>query len=90
MAREIEVSDPWFTHPVEGRKNLPRWSKLAPEDREILFMIKRVSRYPSLNQYLLQEGLRATLPGVTTLEEARKIYYQWSTPEQIEVAPLLN
>jgi ASC-1-like (ASCH) protein len=35
---------------------------------------------------------------VTTLEEARKIYYQWSTPEQIEkygfmaieVAPLLN
>ena len=89
--RVIQVDDPWFTHLVEGRKTvegrraLPKGSDLSPgkkirfkcSHREAIFEIKRVTLYNSLEQYLISEGLRNTLPGVETLEEGLKIYNDW-------------
>ena len=38
-----------------------------------------------LTRYLENEGLNKTLPGVTTIEEGRKIYMQWSTQDEIDL-----
>ena len=44
--------------------------------------VKSVKKYKTLKGYLRGEGLRRTLPGVTSVVEATRIYNKWSTPKQ--------
>jgi ASC-1-like (ASCH) protein len=100
MSFTIEVSSPWFKFiqdgrkPVEGRKGTPRWLAITsgmsgmiinPETKET-FSVKcvDVKRYSSLREYLETETLDRTLPGISTIEDGMSIYYQWSTPAEIE------
>ena len=102
----IEVSDPWFTHlvrgtkTVEGRKASPKWTKLY-EGQEITFKLKdsdqtatakivRITTYNTLADYLVNEGLRQTLPGKSTLEEGLAVYQEWSTPEELQAYKFLG
>jgi ASC-1-like (ASCH) protein len=47
-------------------------------------LLKRDNKYPSLERYLLDVGIENAVPGTATLEDAMKIYYQWSTEEEIQ------
>lgn len=83
---------------VEGRKNSPKWSKIKVGDKikiinEEKFYYVRVmsiASYPSsawedpLLAYLQFEGLNNALPGLVSLEEGKRVYHQWSTPEEIK------
>ena len=83
--------------PVEGRKISSTWRKVRTNDiitmtcsDKVPFDVKVVSvnmYLPSsgdpLTQYLLGETLERTLPGVTCLDEGKRIYLQWSSLEEI-------
>jgi ASC-1-like (ASCH) protein len=83
--------------PVEGRKMSPKWRALAvgtvlkvtcPTMIPYHAIISKINYYPPgsndpLTDYLICEGLNQVLPGVTSLEEGRKIYLQWSTQDEI-------
>ena len=70
---------------IEVRKNGPeRWGRVKKGDllhleneehnAEIRFRVKDVRTYSSLDAMLATEGLRNVLPGVKTLEDAKRIY----------------
>lgn len=98
MSKLIHCQEPWFSliregvKPVEGRKNSPRFSALKPGERLTFTngadsfdtVILRIAHFPTLRAYLEGVGLQNALPGVASLEEAEKIYLQWSTREEIE------
>lgn len=85
--------------PVEGRKMSPTWIKLVPgnillitcpgkypfyaEITKINYYPKNSGEFDPLTNYLICEGLNQALPGVKTLTEARNIYLQWSSLDEI-------
>jgi len=82
---------------VEGKKASPRWLSLKEGDRIIFYvddtpncdlecpaLVVGIRRYPCLRTYLEAEGLRATLPGVQTIEEAIALYRQFWTQLEID------
>jgi ASC-1-like (ASCH) protein len=87
---------PVFDHLKSGRKTVegrPYSSKYQQVDSgdHILFTngnrkhkatVKSVKKYRTLKGYLRGEGLRKTLPGVSSVAEATQIYNKWSTPKQ--------
>ena len=93
----MEVSDPWFTFiqsgikTIEGRKNSPTWEWIKPgsiflmscEDRSFQVKCTKITLWPSVRSYLEGEGLKSTLPGIETIEEGERIYFQWSTKEEV-------
>jgi ASC-1-like (ASCH) protein len=83
------------TKKVEGKKGTPKWFT-ARFDAYIFFRDTAfgdimkvqnlgVNQYSSIREYLEQEGLRHTLPGVSTIEEGIGIYMSepisWTIPE---------
>jgi ASC-1-like (ASCH) protein len=94
----MSCQDPWFSliragkKLVEGRRNSPGWQKLKVGDDLELFCNKeaftvkicRIDRFPTLEAYLEGVGLENALPGVASMEEAKKIYLHWSTEAQIK------
>lgn len=93
----LHVSDPWLSYiqsgqkTVEGRKNTSRYDAWQSGDivrfyndaRSVLVKIKEIKHYTTLEAYLEAEGFDKVLPGISSFEEARRTYYQWSTPEEI-------
>jgi ASC-1-like (ASCH) protein len=83
--------------PVEGRKISNTWKKVKRGDSITMMwgeksfdvIVSKVNMYlPSigdpLTAYLENETLERTLPGVSSIEEGRKIYLQWSSEDEIK------
>ncbi len=100
IKHEIECAEIWFTNikngikKVEGRKQSPKFKnivvgetirfKLSGEDEFFYALVTDIKYYPSLRDYLQIEGVEKCLPGISDLEEAVKIYTQWSTEDEIK------
>ena len=95
---QINCVEPWFSmlatglKPVEGRKSQPKYLALKPgdellvccEDKQFRATVRKVDIFKNLEDYLTSVGLANALPGIETMDEARKIYRQWSTEEQLQ------
>ncbi len=93
----LQCENPWFdllrsgVKPVEGRKNSPKYHHIQPGDTiEFLWQdeifwahVIDVRRYDTLEAYLQDVTIQKALPGVSSLDEALRIYYQWNTPQEI-------
>ena len=93
---EISVSNPWFDYiknkkkKVEGRLNKSVFAQLKKgdiviftyNDMKIKTKIKRITKYNSFNDYLMQEGLRTTLPNIKTIDEGIAIYREFYSEEK--------
>ena len=75
---------------IEGRPYSTKYHQVAAGDR-IVFVngssqhkatVKSVKKYKTLSAYLQGEGLKRTLPGVTTVKEGTRVYDKWSSPGQ--------
>lgn len=94
----IECEEPWFsmlrngTKRFTGRKNSPKYQNIHPDDTVELFCgnesfrakVTRIEKYSSIEEYLDEVGLEKALPGVKTLQEGLKIYFKWSSPEEVK------
>jgi ASC-1-like (ASCH) protein len=95
---KIACEDPWFSFirqgakTVEGRKNTHTYKRIKADDLIIFFngndsfraIVTEVRQYASLEEYLEDVTIEKALPGVTSLEQALEIYYQWSSPEKLQ------
>lgn len=45
--------------------------------------MQEIRQYQSLDEYFEDVSIEKALPGITSLEEAKNIYFQWSTEEKI-------
>ena len=100
MIHEMACLEPWFSKilneekPVEGRKGKPEYRKIKAgdkirfldDDKSFIALVTKVDEFDSVTDYLKGVGLENALPDphVKTIEDGLKIYYQWSTSEQIE------
>ncbi len=96
----INCADPWYSYlesgkkEVEGRKGQDKYRQLKTDDiivfkcvgenKQFYATVLKVDVFKNLDDYLTSVTLAKALPGVTTMEEARRIYYQWSTSQEIE------
>ena len=94
--KKINVSNPWFLHikdkkkTIEGRLNKGVFAELKKgeiiqmtnNNDSVLVKIKKITEYKSFREYLTQEGLRRTLPGIHTIDQGVAVYYKYYTPEQ--------
>lgn len=88
---EIHVGEPWYHYilsgekPIEGRLNKGKFGLLQIGDKilinDLLIEVKRITRYASFEEYLMQEGLARTLPGIKTIEEGVAVYRQFYSEE---------
>jgi len=82
---------------IEGRLNKGIFSELNVGDEIIINKKKndmtidyveakiiRITKYKSFEEYLSQEGLRRTLPGINTIEDGENIYYKFYTKQDEE------
>ena len=75
---------------VDGRPYSSKYHKVEVGDNIVFHngpkkhkaTVKSVKRYKTLKGYLGGEGLRKTLPGISSIAEATQIYNKWSTPSQ--------
>lgn len=95
---KLICDDPWFTYiqsglkPVEGRKNSPKYQKIQPGSliefsngkENFLATVVEIRAYLSLEAYLNDVTFQVALPGISSFEEAVKVYHQWSTPAEIK------
>jgi ASC-1-like (ASCH) protein len=95
---KLICDDPWFTYirnglkPVEGRKNTPKHQKIqvgclidfSNGKESFLASVVEIRSYPTLEAYLNDVTFQKALPGISSFEEAMKVYHQWSTPEEIQ------
>lgn len=93
----MHVDKEWFelikngSKTVEGRKNEGRWSllkkghllKIYNDDEYIIKEIKNIRVHNSLKEYIINEGLENTLPGVKSLKEGIDVYLRYYTKEDI-------
>jgi ASC-1-like (ASCH) protein len=95
--KEIHVSEPWFSYiknkkkRIEGRLDKGTFSQLRKKEIITVFNkelnqkfnveIIKIVKYKSFEEYLLQEGLKRTLPNIRTIEDGIKIYRQFYTKE---------
>lgn len=100
----IHCEDPWFSlirdgiKPVEGRKGSPSHKKIKVGDflnftngmEGFVAEVTEIRAYSTLEEYLNDVTVEKALPGVKTMEEALKIYRQWSTDEQIKAYGFLG
>ena len=86
--------------PVEGRRMSSKWLKIKIGDKILMqnkvtnqyFMVDviDIKYFPAnvyndpLTSYLLGVGINNALPGVDNLYDARNIYLQWSTENEIK------
>lgn len=97
MLHTLECDEPWFSKlknglkKVEGRKASTKYRQIQAGDEilfrcgshEFLSKVVKIDSFKSLDDYLLGVTIKEALPGIKTIEEAREIYYQWSTQEEI-------
>jgi ASC-1-like (ASCH) protein len=95
---EMHCQEPWFSYirnqikPVEGRKNTLKHQQYKVGDyirfyhgkKNFLTMITKINLYPSLDAYLHDVSPSTALPYIDSFDEAKKIYLQWSTEEEIK------
>ena len=95
-AATCSVSAPWFGHlqrgakDVEGRLDRGTFAGLKKGQRLIVSgdggsfaaRVVDVRRYGSFRDYLVFEGLRRTLPGVSTVAEGVRVYRKFYTAAQ--------
>ena len=93
---EINVNKTWFDFikkgkkVIEGRLNKGKFQKLKKNEiiyfangvDKIKVKIMDIIRYNTFEEYLLQEGLKRTLPGIQTLKDGVNVYYSFYTKEQ--------
>lgn len=94
----IHCDDPWFSYirqgvkPVEGRKATHSYKKIKAGD-QILFtngkekfaaVVAEVRQYETIEQYFDDVTLAKALPGITSMEEALQIYYEWTPQDKIK------
>ncbi len=90
--------EPWFSKikhgekPVEGRKNSSKYRDIQTgdiiefvneHDEKFKTIVTEVRRYTSLDAYLSDVTYEKAVPGTRSLDEAIKIYHQYSTPAEI-------
>ncbi len=94
----MHCQSPWFEKiqrgekPVEGRKGTPKHRRILAGDLirftngtdDFLAEVLKVDSFASLDDYLSGVGIGKALPGIETLKEGKRIYHQWSTPEEIK------
>jgi len=94
--KEINVQNPWFDYiksgekRIEGRLNKGTFKtfekgdkiKIKNNDSYVIVRIKKIIKYNSFEEYLSQEGLKRTLPGIKTISEGVDIYHKFYTKEQ--------
>jgi ASC-1-like (ASCH) protein len=87
---EINVQQPWYTaiangkKTVEGRLNKGKFADIRPgsvlvlngslRSKKMVLVVHGIAKYKSFEEYLSQEGLRQTLPGVKTIKEGVEVY----------------
>ena len=49
--------------------------------RKFKVMIKKINNYNNFKEYLENETLKKTLPGMDTIDEGLKLYYKYYTSE---------
>ena len=95
---EMHCQEPWFSYirnkikPVEGRKNTPKHQKIKVGDYirfcngkdNFLTIVTEIKHYSSLDTYLHDVSPGIALPNIPSFDEAKKIYLQWSTEEEIK------
>ena len=101
---EMTCDEPWFSFlrkgvkPVEGRKNSPKHRSIRPGDTilfkngddQFLALVTDIRLYPTLEAYISDVTVQKALPGVASFDEALKVYYQWSTPDEIQLYGFLG
>jgi len=105
QVHQLICDEPWFSFiksgikPVEGRKNSPKYQGIQVGDvieftnengESFKAKIVEIRKYPSLVAYLEDTTIEKALPGVASLDDAIKIYHQWSTHEEIELHGFLG
>ena len=92
----INVSEPWFSYikdkkkRIEGRLNKGIFAtlkkgdivKFTNNDKYVYVKIKRIVKYNTFYDYLSQEGLKRTLPGIMTISDGVDVYHKFYTKEQ--------
>ena len=93
---EINVQEPWFSalerseKTVEGRLNKGKFATIRVGDvlsvsnksgSSFCARVVRVTAYASFVEYLTQEGLSRTLPGIATIESGCAVYRQFYSEE---------
>jgi len=100
MLYDVPIDRQWFKaicrgeKTIEGKKGSPTWSSVEVGD-ELKFVsgseyciktVLDIRWYSSVENYLVCEGLRHTLPGVSSLQEGLNIYLKpmgyWE-PEEV-------
>ncbi|MDP1880244.1 MAG: ASCH domain-containing protein [Parachlamydiaceae bacterium] len=95
---QIHCEEPWFSlirngkKPVEGRKNTHSYRRLKVGDKinflngteSFIAVVQEIRHYPSLDEYFQDVTLEKALPGVTSIEEGKNIYFQWSSEAKIK------
>lgn len=94
----IHCKDPWFSFiregvkPVEGRKATHSYKKIKVGDHihftngkdSFMALVTEIRSYTTLEDYFADVSLEKALPGIQSVEEARSIYLEWSTEDQIK------
>lgn len=97
IIHNIHCEEPWFSYirqgikPVEGRKKTHSYKKIKVGDQinfsngeeSFIANVVEIREYDSLEKYLEDVTVEKALPGITSVEEALEVYYQWSTKEKI-------
>jgi len=92
---KINVSEPWFSYisnkkkTIEGRLNKGKFSELRKNDiiqfinnsNSVTVKIRKIKKYSSFQEYLTQEGLKRTLPGIKSINEGVNIYHKFYSIE---------
>ena len=95
MEHSITISQPYFKYisegkkKIEGRLNKGKFSQfkngdilnIINNDNKIKVKIKKINKYKSFEVYLMQEGLKRTLPNTKTIEDGIDIYHKFYTKE---------
>ena len=101
---QLVCDEPWFSYirkgikPVEGRKNSPKYQHIQVDDlidfsngkEQFRTIVTEIRSYASLEGYLNDVTVQKALPNVSSLEDAVKIYHQWSTPDEIKTHGFLG
>ncbi len=97
---DVNLDNLWFdkvvsgAKSVEGRLGTPRWKSVVVgtlwkihnnDGRTVTVKVTDIRSYKTIVEYLSQEGLRRTLPGITSLEDGVAVYEKYYTRGEDEV-----
>lgn len=97
----MPIQEHWFTKiknlekPLEGRKKNGSWSfmrvgmygHITSKNDSALVKVTNINYYDTLEEYLVNETVQKCLPGIETVNEAKKIYTHFQIdPEKLKNA----